>query len=557
MKNKNLYLLLIVMLMGALLLVACGGGNTNTNTVEEPAANQPMEETAVEEPMEEPTAEPVMEEPTAEPAMEEPTAEPAMEEPTAEPAAVAPAGTLRIWADDTRAPILQDLADDVLATYNLELVVELKSAIRDDFQVAAPLGEGPDIIVIAHDQAGALVDNGLLAPVDLAGKDADFAPKALEACTFDGILYCMPYATENMAFFYNTDMVETPPTTWDEVLSMGEALVAEGKTTYVMAVTGTTYDAYPLFTSFGGYIFGRDAAGNYDPNDLGIDSPGMIEGVQWLADGVANGDLPADWDWANNHALFETGEAPFIMAGPWALGRIRESGIPYAITNFPSDGYPFAGTQGFFINAQSENVLLAQAFLSEFIANVDTQLALYEVGQRPPAYLPALAEVDDADLVAMAAAGENATMMPAIPAMGSVWGNWDSAVVLARDGKQDAAEAMADAGSKIRDLIANPLTGMVNVPGSYQAQAGCPGDWQPECAVTAMTMGDDGLYTSGPFTLTAGDYEVKVALDGSWTTNYGVDGAPDGDNYTFSLAADGDVSFSYDPATNLLEIVLP
>ncbi|MBK8987038.1 MAG: extracellular solute-binding protein [Chloroflexi bacterium] len=551
MKNKNLYLLFIAMLMGALLLAACGGGAAEPTQV--PAATSaPVEETAVEEPVAvEPTAvETVVEEPAATEVAEEPAAE-------ATTAPVAPAGTLRIWADDTRAPILQNLAPQVLEAYNLELVVELKSAIRDDFQVAAPLGEGPDIIVIAHDQAGTLVSNGLLATVDLAGKEADFAPKSLEACTFDGELYCMPYATENMAFFYNTDMVETAPTTWEEVLTVGRELVAAGETTYVMAVTGTTYDAYPLFTSLGGYIFGQDENGNWNPEDLGIDSEGMIAGVQWLADGVANGDFPADWDWANNHALFETGEAPFIMAGPWALGRLRESGIPYAIANFPDGGYPFAGTQGFFINAQSDNVLLAQAFLSEFIANVDTQMALYEVGQRPPAYLPALEQVDDADLIAMAAAGENATMMPAIPAMGSVWGNWNDSVVLARDGKQDPETAMTEAGAKIRALIANPLTGMVNVPGSYQAQAGCPGDWQPECAATAMTMGDDGLYTSGPFSLTAGDYEAKVALDGSWTTNYGVDGAPDGDNYTFTLTADGDVSFSFDPETKLLEIILP
>jgi arabinogalactan oligomer / maltooligosaccharide transport system substrate-binding protein len=553
--NKKWYFLVILMLLASLALVACGGA---TETAEEPAVPAATEAAPVEEPapVEEvaPTEEP-MEEPTEEP-MEEPTEEP-MEEPTAEPVAVEPAGTLRIWADDTRAPILQNLAPQVLEAYNLELVVELKSAIRDDFQVAAPLGEGPDIIVIAHDQAGTLVSNGLLATVDMAGKEADFAPKSLEACTFDGELYCMPYATENMAFFYNTDMVETAPATWEEVLTVGRELVEAGETTYVMAVTGTTYDAYPLFTSLGGYIFGQDENGNWNPEDLGIDSEGMIAGVQWLADGVANGDFPADWDWANNHALFETGEAPFIMAGPWALGRLRESGIPYAISNFPDGGYPFAGTQGFFINAQSDNVLLAQAFLSEFIANVDTQMALYEVGQRPPAYLPALEQVDDPDLVAMAAAGENATMMPAIPAMGSVWGNWNDAVVLARDGKQDAEAAMLDAGAKIRALIANPLTGMVNVPGSYQAQAGCPGDWQPECAATAMTMGDDGLYVSGPFSLTAGEYEAKVALDGSWTTNYGVDGAPDGDNYKFTLEADGDVSFVYDPATKLLEIVLP
>jgi arabinogalactan oligomer / maltooligosaccharide transport system substrate-binding protein len=137
---------------------------------------------------------PPVEEPAA-----APTDEPAAPAPTDEPAAPAePAGTLRIWADDTRAPILQDLADEVLAAYNLELVVELKAAIRDDFQVAAPLGEGPDIIVIAHDQAGTLVSNGLLAEVDLGDKAGDFAPKALEACTFDGSCTACP----------------TPPRTW-------------------------------------------------------------------------------------------------------------------------------------------------------------------------------------------------------------------------------------------------------------------------------------------------------------------------------------------------------
>jgi len=115
---------------------------------------------------------------------------------------------------------------------------------------------------------------------------------------------------------------------------------------------------------------------------------------------------------------------------------------------------------------------------------------------------------------------------------------------------------MKEGADKIRNLIANPLTGMVNVPGSYQAAAGCPGDWQPECSVTAMTMGDDGKYHSGPFALPAGDYEYKVALDGSWTTNYGSDGAQDGPNYTVTLDADSSVSFVYDPETKLVAIVI-
>lgn len=523
MKNKLMWLFSFL-LITAFVLSACGGAT---------------EAPATEEPVAPPTEAP---------------AAPPTAEPTAAP--VEPAGTLRIWADDTRAPVLQDLAPQVLEAYNLELVVELKSALRDDFQVAAPLGEGPDIVVLtAHDQAGALVANGLLAEVDLGDKAGDFVQPAIDACTFDGKLYCLPYATENMGFFYNTDLVPTPPTTWDEMVSIGEALKAEGKVDYIMAVAGATYDVYPLYSSLGGYIFGKDANGNWNPQDVGIDSPGMIAGVQWMADHVANGDLPSDWDWGNNHALFETGKAPFIMAGPWALSRIRESGVPYAVTSFPNDGFPLAGTQGFFINSQSENVLLAQAFLTEFVATEDTMLKLYEAGQRPPAYIPALNQVNDPDLEAMAVAGKNAVMMPAIPEMGTVWGAWGDAITLsARDGKQDVPTAMKEGADKIRNLIANPLTGMVNVPGSYQAAAGCPGDWQPECSVTAMTMGDDGKYRSGPFTLPAGDYEYKVALDGSWTTNYGSDGLQDGPNYKLSLAAESKVSFTYDPATKLVEV---
>jgi maltose-binding protein MalE len=375
---------------------------------------------------------------------------------------------------------------------------------------------------------------------------------ALQACTFDGVLYCMPYATENLGFFYNTDMIETPPTTWDEVVEMGTALKDAGETTYIMAVTGTTYDLYPLFTSFGGYIFGRNEAGDYDDQDLGLDNEGMIEAATWLKEQVDAGNIPTDWDWANNHALFETGEAPFIMAGPWALDRIRESGIPYAITNFPDGGQSFAGTQGVYINATSENALLAQAFLTEFIATEDVMRVLYELGQRPSAYIPVLETLDDADLQALGEAGSNAQMMPAIPAMGSVWGNWDSAIVQVRNGDAEPEAALTTAGTAIRDLIANPLTGMVNAPGSWQEEAGCPGDWQPECAVTALSEGEDGLWTSGPWDLPAGDYEVKIALDGGWTTNYGVDGVQDGDNYTFTLDADSSVTFSYDPATNLL-----
>ena len=492
------------------------------------------------------------------------TEPPATEPPATEPPVVEPVGQLVVWADDTRAPIIEDLADDVLAAYNIELIVELKASLRDDFQVAAPVGEGPDILFgVPHDQAGTMIANGLLAAIDLGDKASLFRAAALEGCTYDGVMYCMPYATENLGFFYNTDMVATPPTTWDEVVSVGDALIADGTATYIMAMPGALdYNMYPLYTAFGGYIFGKTAEGAWDPTDLGLNSAGFIAGVQFLENLVEQGKLPADFDWANNHALFETGEVPFIMAGPWALNRIRESGIPYAVADFfpagpAGDGIPFLGVQGIFINATSENALLAQAFLLDFIATDEVMQQLYDAGKRPSAFTAVFEATDDPDLLAMGKAGENAVPMPAIAAMGAVWGNWGNAVALALQDPDVTAEvAMNDAQTKTAATIANPLTGMVNVPGSYQAKVGCAADWAPDCATTKMTKGDDGLWHSGPFNLVAGDYEGKVALDGTWTTNYGVDGVGDGPNYTFSLTADGTVEFVYDEVTHILTITV-
>ena len=553
--KKNLFLFLSLMIIGAMLLAACGGEEEEPTEVptEEPM-EEPVEE-PTEEPMEEPTEEP-MEEPTEEP-MEEPTEEP-MEEPTEEPMAE-PEATLRIWADDTRTPILQDLADEFLAAYNVELIVEdlgVVQDIRSQVLIAVPAGEGPDIYIGVHDWLGALVESGLVAPIDLGDKRGEFVESTLEAFTYtDGNLYGLPYASENLGFFYNTELVPEPPTTWDEVLEIGRTLQDEGQVEYAIAVsTGPLYNALPIQTAFGGYIFGVDENGAWNPDDVGLDSEGEIAAVAWMAAAVEEGLMPETFDYETAHSLFETGQIPFLMAGPWALDRIRASGIPYAVAPFfPDEGAPFLGVQGFMINPFSENVLLAQAFLTEFVATEELMQLFYETGNRPSALLSVLETTDDPDLKAMGQAGANAMPMPNIPEMGSVWSAADNGITLAVTGEQTAEEAMTDAANQVRDLIRGALAGMVNLPGSYQDQVGCGAAWDPACEATAMEEGDDGKFTL-TVDIPAGEWEFKVALDGDWTTNYGSDGALDGPNYALSLAADSTVTFTYDPETNLVEV---
>jgi maltose-binding protein MalE len=432
------------MLVLAVFLVACadaGGGGA-----------APQAETEAE-----PTA-------TPEEAAAEPTAAPEEEAAEAEeaPAEAAEAEVegeaLVIWADENRAPALETQVQKFQDQYGLGVEVQLVDFddIRENFQVAGPAGEGPDIIVGAHDWLGELVASGLLAPVELGDKQADFLPAAVQGFTFDGELYGMPYAIENVALFRNPDLVPEAPATWSEVMEIAAQLEDEGAATlgYNLQVNDA-YHFFPIQTAFGGYVFGLNEEG-YDPTDVGIDSAGSIAAAEWLEMMVQEGHLQEDMDWDTMHALFENGEVGMFITGPWALERIRESGVPYAISSLPGEtveSQPFLGVQGFMVSAFSEDPLLAQAFLTEFVATDEVMQAMFEADPRPSAYVPVRETIEDPDLAAFAEAGANGLPMPAIPEMGAVWGSWADAITLIFQDQLSGEEAFKNAGEQIRTAI--------------------------------------------------------------------------------------------------------
>ncbi|MCP4424955.1 MAG: pullulanase-type alpha-1,6-glucosidase, partial [Chloroflexi bacterium] len=96
---------------------------------------------------------------------------------------------------------------------------------------------------------------------------------------------------------------------------------------------------------------------------------------------------------------------------------------------------------------------------------------------------------------------------------------------------------------------------VANVPGDFQDEIGCPGDWQPDCLRSLLQDPDgDGRYQFLTASIPAGDYAAKVALNESWETNYGADGAVDGANIAFTVPEETAVIFTFDPAAGLLEI---
>jgi pullulanase-type alpha-1,6-glucosidase len=90
--------------------------------------------------------------------------------------------------------------------------------------------------------------------------------------------------------------------------------------------------------------------------------------------------------------------------------------------------------------------------------------------------------------------------------------------------------------------------------GTLQSEIGCATDWDPACAASELVPNGTENQYAETFTLPAGDYLYKVAVDDSWAENYGADGALDGSDIPLSVAGPASLTFTYDDASHRIAI---
>ena len=367
---------------------------------------------------------------------------------------------LVVWADEAHAQVVEEIAAQFTADYDIPVIVhEIGFGdIRDQFKTAAPAGEGPDVLMGPHDWLGEMAVNGLLAEIDLSDKADLFLPSAVAAFVYEGVQYGMPTSAENVGFLRNTDLVPENPETWDDVRAISEQLQASGDAQYGFIIFDSDpYHFFPLMTAFGGYVFGlTDAV--YDASDVGIDSEGSIAAAAYLEAYGTDGLMPTGIDYEVMHSMFEAGDAAMIITGPWAVPRILESGVNFEVASIPTGpggvGKPFLGVWGFMISAFSENKLVAETFVLDYVGTAEGIESLYSASPRPAAMIEVREAMDDEITVGFADAGVDGLAMPAIPEMSSVWSAWGNAMELVRTGELDAEAAFTNAGEQIRALLA-------------------------------------------------------------------------------------------------------
>src|SRR5690606_9295337 len=191
---------------------------------------------------------------------------------------------LTVWVDAERVDALQGAADayEEKAGVAVDLVGKDTADIKDDFIQQVPTGEGPDIVMGAHDWLGELSTNGVVAPLELGDSAGDYLEVAIEAATYDGTVYMLPYAVENLAVLRNAELVPEAPATFDDMIQAGRDAGLEQPFTVEQGAEGDPYHLYPFQTAFGAPVFGTNDEG-YDASDLQIGNAGGEEFATWLA----------------------------------------------------------------------------------------------------------------------------------------------------------------------------------------------------------------------------------------------------------------------------------
>lgn len=143
-------------------------------------------------------------------------------------------------------------------------------------------------------------------------------------------------------------------------------------------------------------------------------------------------------------------------------------------------------------------------------------------------------------------------------------GSWDLAYGSGGDSSGDAKNLTYTHDGGPVTFYWNPVTKIaqntsqapiITLAGDFQAQLGCSEDWKPSCFATSMHDSDgDGVYEFSTDQLAAGNYSVKTTHGLGWDENYGVDGAPGGENLAFSASTGKQINFRYTLATHILEI---
>lgn len=386
--------------------------------------------------------------------------------------------TIRLWLNGGDTP--DDFVNYAIAEFNkvhpdAKVVFERQqwTGIVEKLTTALSSSDSPDIVELGNTQAQAFEAAGAL--LDLSDKKADLGGDDLlqslvEAGTYDGKFYGVPYYAGARVMLYRKDLFEKSgleiPTTIEEMLAGGMKLKEDNAATPNFSgvyLPGKNWFAALPFV----WVNGGDIAVKEGDKWTGkLSSPESIKGLTELQEFITKtSGAPVDGDDSKDYIAFCNGEVGMMPAPGWKPGQIinPDDGCPDMEANIGAFAHPgltadstapaFLGGSNLAISAKSANPELAYDLL-KIITSPGYQKQFAAQGTIP-ALKSLLPEVSGSEgAVAQAKAAENSRFVPSSENWAAVEAtNVLPDMIVAIAGGADVATEAAKADAAIEAIL--------------------------------------------------------------------------------------------------------
>ncbi|QDP41655.1 ABC transporter substrate-binding protein [Radiobacillus deserti] len=220
----------------------------------------------------------------------------------------------------------------------------------------------------------------------------DYFPGTVAAGKFNGKQWAMPKFTDAGMLYYRTDIVDTPPKTWDELIEQAKSLDGEAGTQFGYLMQASQYEglvcnAIEFIASYGGQIINEN-------NEVVANSPETVKAIKKMQE-IVNSDFVPDnilnfmeteteTAWIEGQSVFAR-NWPYMQASSNDEERSKVVGN-VGITTLPAGDAGSAATLGGWmtmINRYSEHPEAAWEFVKFMTGPEGQKITATEGGSAP------------------------------------------------------------------------------------------------------------------------------------------------------------------------------
>lgn len=327
-------------------------------------------------------------------------------------------------------------------------------------------GSGFDVLGVDVIWTGEYQENGWLESLEDVRDQIEpvVLPGPFESAIWGGELWAAPYNTNAGFLYYRTDLVDTPPTTWEELCEIAiEVGQEEGIGGYI--AQGAQYEGFVVnwlefYWGTGGDLF------NSDQSQVVFDVDRATQATKFMAEALDSGCFAPGFNTAMEEEArneFQSGNAVFMRNWPYAYSLIEDDAESPANGNFgiapmPTfDGQGTISTLGGFnlaVSAFSDNKEAAKEFVVWAATDPQVQRMLATEASVPPVMASVYEELSDDPVMALL--GEvlaDARPRPASPAWNEISVEMQRALFPAYNGDADARDAAETVRSFLESTI--------------------------------------------------------------------------------------------------------